>query len=263
MNIEGYFIDTNVLFDAICPKRRFHSNFQKFRSVLNKQLSVLNVTNIEAMEISTKSSQLFVKIFRNFMKDKDWDNLGTKKKEELLDELEDKIINDKELREEENKTDFIIDAFNDIKNDLLSFQKESEMFDLCNNFLNLYTRFQQERVNSNFNIFAPDSSNENYNLCKSELNSLNDKSNSFKKTEDKDFDMWSDLIVLLIVGNRDINNIITSFTEIIFYSNDDKFSKNTSKFREYLENIIDANSTITKVKNVILKLNMTKPYTLR
>ncbi|MGC8622200.1 MAG: hypothetical protein ACP5U0_09825 [Caldisphaera sp.] len=231
------FVDTNIVFDAIYQRKPFYDIFIKNlrEKFLLKELCVTFSTVVEAQNLATKSAEFLSKMMHESVMACDWDNLNANEKDQIIKGLKENLEKNEEVKES-NITNFITDALNLIAQPIQNLNKKEIILTLCPHLTYFYTRNLQEKISEHFCIPPVDGSHINYNGLLSTLKTLNNECLAFKLNENQDFDILSDLILLVNVGARYINNLTQDFDAIKFYSRDRNFIKNFNGFKAYVNN---------------------------
>lgn len=256
----GPFLDTNILFDAIYPTRALYTNYHKFfdSRFKSKELCIVTPVDVEACKIATESVELLARIVRNEIVNKQWDGLNAKQRDAILNGIKGTINSDSEVKKL-NRTFNVTDAFNRIRTRLLVLM-ENEIYELCHHLTYLYLRDLQEQISILFTITPPDGIHVDYNNCKKEITQLNQNSGAFSPKNDQDFDICSDMTLVLIVGVRFFNNYTTNFNYIEFYCRDDGSLTNFSKLKAHVTAKASKNNNEIKIEDAFNRLNFQKPY---
>ena len=258
--VEGEFLDTNIVFDAIYTTRPLYQNFHKtFSSVfLLKKLCITISIDTEVQIIATDSVNFLVKELYNTIRPTDWDNLATQKKDELIKAMSKNLEADSEVKRKKRGL-FVQDALKAITAQLQSLTKSEIITVLCPNLHYLYTRELQRQIFEHFSIPPVDGSHPDHKNLSDVIKDSNQKCKAFTTKENQDFYILTDLVLLVAIGARWINNMTQDFDSISFYSRDGDFRGNFDKFKEYF-NKIDKNTNESSIEEAIGSIVVRKPY---
>lgn len=254
------FIDTNIVFDAIYSARPLHSNFYSNLSneFLLRQLNITDSTRIETHDIATRSAGYLSLELYNLIRPLDWDNLKTDEKEAALK----KSYKDLEANEEiknNGLTIFVVEALKAITPNILNLSKNEIILTLCPHLSYYYIRTLQLNIAEHFNQPPVDNGNKEHNILMTKLKDVNDSCKAFKLNENQDFDILSDLVLLIKVGARYANTKTKKFDFIIFYSRDKNFKDNFNELKTCLDSKNKDDKEI-QISDALTKIDMIKPY---
>ena len=258
---KAYFLDTNIVFDAIYPNRPRHPDFKNFYA--NFPQFSIGITNPVASEFNTiaaRSAELLAKYLHNLIMDNDWDKLDISKRGALLKNTRDELVNYVITNKEENKKEFVLDAFEAITSQLINSNKK-EILDLLPYLPEDYLRQQQKEVKNRFIITPTDTSCSSYNKWKNAIKSLNNEVEAFKEKENQDYEIFCDIILLKRCGARYPDMSTASFERITFYSNDTKFIKNAEKLKEYINKKDNKSFEEEAIRTALDKIEIKNLYT--
>ena len=258
--VDGDFVDTNIVFDAIYPTRPLYSNFRKIfgNLFLLKKLCVTLSTDTEAQIIATKSAEFLSAEIYNVIRPIDWDSLNVNIKEEKIKEIKNNLKSNEDIKKKDLMI-FVESALKTITPNLLSFNKKDIIEELCPHLHYYYTRDLQREISEHFSIPPADGNHPKYNILIETIKKSNELCNAFKHNENQDFDILSDLILLVEVGARYIINITQDFNKINFYSRDNDFKKNFDQFKAYFSNK-NKNENEMLIVDALNKITVSKPY---
>jgi len=258
---KAYFLDTNIVFDAIYPNRPRHPDFKNFYA--NFPQFSIGITNPVASEFNTiaaRSAELLAKYLHNLIMDNDWDKLDISKREALLKNTRDGLVNYLITNKEENKKEFVLDAFKAIIQQLINTNKK-EMLELLPYLPDDYLRQQQQKVNERFVITPTNTDCLYYNKWKDTIKSLNNEIEAFKDKENQDYEIFCDIILLKHCGAKYPNKSTAYFEHITFYSNDTKFIKNAEELKEYINKKDNKSSEEEHLRTALDKIEIKSIYT--
>ena len=258
--MAGKFIDTNIIFDALYAARPLYSNFHRIfgTEFLLHQLNVTISTSTEAHGIATRSAGILSLELYNSIRPLDWDNLKADEKEATLKELRKNLEANEDIKNKK-LTVFVVDALKVITPNLLNLSKNEIILTLCPHLHYHYTRALQLNIAEHFNQPPADGSHDKYNSLITTLKDANDDCKAFKLNENQDFNILSDLVLLIKVGARYANNITKKFDVIRFYSRDRSFKDNFDKFKVCMD-IKSKNDEKMQILDALIKIEMNKPY---
>lgn len=258
---DGRFIDTNIVFDAIYTTRPLYSNFRKTfgNSFLLKKLCITLSTDTEVHIIATKSIELLSTEIYNVIRPLDWDSLDADAKDKVIKEIQNNLEANKEVKKKDLMI-FVVGALKTMTSYLQSFNKTEIIMTLCPNLLYYYTRELQKEISEHFGIPPADGSHANYNSLKSTIKKSNESCIAFELTENQDFDILSDLILLVELGARYVDNVTQDFDIIDFYSRDGDFKKNFDEFKVYFSNKNEKDKDEMLIADALGKIVISKPY---
>ena len=258
---EGEFLDTNIMFDAIYSTRPLNNKFlQTFSTTyLLKKLAITVSVDTEAQIIATESVNFLVKAIYNTIRPIDWDNLTSTKKDEIIKEIGKNLETDEEVRTA-NRVTFVQDALKAITSQLQNLTKNEIVSTLCPHFHYFYTREMQRQIFEHFIIPPVDGSHPSHKNLLDMIKAANRSCNAFIMKENQDFDILSDLALLIAVGARYSNNLTQNFDTINFYSRDKKFEDNFTELKSHFNGNSHKNSEETIVDAALKNINMDKPY---
>jgi hypothetical protein len=260
--VQGHFLDTNLVFDAIVPARPRFQDFQKFYAKFPfLSIKITFSVNKEVHKIAAKSAELLMKYLHNLIMPSDWEKLDINGREALLDNIKSILAKDKLLNEVENKTVFVLDAFKSISQQLVNIKEKEKVIDLLVELPDDYLRRIQQMIALRFIITPVNTDHSSYDDLKTAIKQLNDNNNIFKERDSEDYKIFSDIILLCHCGARFANWSTTSFIEINFYSNDGSFINNIKKFEEYTKNKDNKTQKELEVETALRKIKPNNPYT--
>ncbi len=161
---------------------------------------------------------------------------------------------------EMNRTLFVIEALKLLTPQLQTSNKNEIINLICPQLPYIYLRNLQIKINSNFIIPPVDNTYKNYTAILETIKQINKSSNIFKKKQDHDFDIFSDMIMLIIAGARFLDGHMITFDSIRFLCNDGKFRKNITDFSGYLNNSTTKKTHEKTIENTITQIDTPKPY---
>jgi len=256
---KAYFLDTNIVFDAIYPNRPRHLDFNKFYANFHPfSIGITNPVAIEFNTIAARSAELLAEYLHNLIMDNDWDKLDISKREALLKNTRDELVNYVITNKEENKKEFVLDAFKAIIQQLINTNKK-EMLDLLPYLPDDYLRQQQEKINERFVITPTNTDCLSYNKWKNAIKSLNNEIEAFKEKENQDYEIFCDIILLKHCGAKYPNKSTADFERITFYSNDTNFIKNAEKLKEYINKKDNKSFEEEDIRTTLDKIEIKKP----
>lgn len=255
------FIDTNIVFDALYSSRPLYSNFhgKLGTEFLLHQLNVTISTSTEAHVKATQSTGLLSLELYNSIRPLDWDNLKTDEKEAALKELRKNLEANEDIKNKK-LTVFVVDALKVINTNLLNLSKKEIINVLCPHLHYYYTRTLQLNIAEHFNQPPADGSHNKYSNLVTALKDANNNCKAFRLDENQDFDILSDLVLLIKVGARLANNTTKDFNFITFYSRDKGFRDNFDEFKVYLDDSKSKNDEELQISDALTKIEMSKPY---
>ena len=260
--VQGHFLDTNLVFDAIVPARPRFQDFQKFYAKFPFfSIRITSPVNKEVHKIAAKSAELLMKYLHNLIMLSDWEKLDINGKEALLDNIKSILAKDKWLNEVENKTVFVLDAFKSISQQLVNIKEKEKVIELLVELPDDYLRKIQQMIASRFVITPVNTDHSYYEDLKTVIKQLDDSSNIFKERDSEDYKIFSDIILLCYCGARFANWNTASFIGINLYSNDGPFINNIKKFVEYTKNKDDKTQEESEIETALEKIKPSNPYT--
>jgi hypothetical protein len=258
--VTGHFLDTNIVFDAIYENRPFYQTFQKFYSkFLPFNIGVTLPVMQEVHKIAARSAMLLVEHLHNEINTNNWDNLTIKDKERLLNSIRDNLAGDQRIDAVENKKIFVLDAFKAISQQLISSSKD-EIINLLPDLPDDYTKLLQQMIVSRFVITPVDSDHPLFNDFQTLIKLLNEGSNAFKDGENGDYEIFSNITLLILCGAKYSNWNTTSFTDINFYCNDRRFIINIKEINDYIKSKARKSVDEEKIEIALSKIKSAKPY---
>ena len=260
MFMTDKFVDTNIVFDSIYSARPLHSNFYSSLSTefFLRQLNITESTRIETHRIAMCSAGYLSLELYNSIRPLDWDNLKADEKESVLKKINKNLGVDEGIRNK-GLTIFVIEALKVITPNLLNLSKSEIILTLCPHLSYHYTRALQLDIAEHFDQPPVDRGHDKYNSLITTLKDANDNCKAFKLNENQDFDILSDLVLLIRVGARYSNTKTKEFGLIKFYSRDKKFKDNFNEFKVYLDNKVKNEEEI-QILDALGKIEMNKPY---
>lgn len=258
--MKDKFIDTNIVFDALYSARPLHSNFYSnfVTEFLLHKLNITESTRIEAHIIATRSARCLSLELYNSIRPLDWDNLKADEKEAVLKKLYKNLEVNEDIKNK-GLTAFVLNALKVITPNVLNLSKNEIISTLCPHLVYHYTRTLQLNIAEHFNQPPVDRSHEKYNILVTAIKNVNDNCKAFKLKENQDFDILSDLVLLIKVGARYVNTKTEEFDFIAFYSSDKKFKVNFNEFKVCL-NSKSKNDEEAQILDALTKIEMIKPY---
>ena len=257
----GEFLDTNILFDAVYTVRPLYQKFhKKFDPIyLLKQLSITVSVDTEVQKIATESINFLINGLYNTIKPLGWDDLSASEKDNVLKILNKEIEANQEIKDA-NRTLFVQDALKLIAPQLQNLSKEDIIEQLCPNLHYTYTRDLQGKIFEHFSIPPVDGAHPSHKDFLDVIKRANKNCKAFEMKENQDFDILTDLILLISVGAKYANNLTQDFDNINFYSRDTRFEKNFNEFKKHFDSNTNRNSNENFIKDAIDNINVDKPY---
>ncbi len=258
---KGEFLDTNVLFDAVYTARPLYQKFHtRFGSIyLLKQLSITVSVGTEAQRIATESINFLVNRLYNMIKPLEWDELSASEKSNAIKTLNKEIDADQEIKDA-NRTIFVQDVLKLIALQLQNLTKKEIIEQLCPNLHYTYTRDLQGKIFEHFNMPPVDRSHPNHKNFLDVIKRANKTCKAFEMKDNQDFDILTDITLLISVGAKYDNNFTQDFNSINFYSRDTRFENNFKEFKKHFDSNTNRNSNEDSIKEAIDNINMNKPY---
>ncbi|QRF74907.1 hypothetical protein Thermo_00400 [Thermoplasmatales archaeon] len=228
---EGKFIDTNIAFDAVYLNRKRHKRTLDFLSDFkSRQVKLSQQVVVEIEEILAESFALLSAKVRDYIKHlektkRGWDKLDSGERAKALVDIEKMLSNDKEIIKK-NRGTFILTAFNNISNALMTMSFEEIQEDL----LHLASDNGQNVMIRIISLFPTVE-------YKREIDDATDLRKAIEKGtitrffnengHGKDKEILSELIMILAFGSKD-----EFYSEIEFFTCDTDFVEIYGNYRE-------------------------------
>lgn len=258
---KSRFIDTNIVFDALYSTRPLYQNFHKelgqesrFK-MLYVTISVVREVHI----IATESGQILSRILHNEINSVDWDGLSPQGREDVLKMIQKKLDDDTEVKVKKRRL-FVLDAIRLLTPQLITSNKDEIVKHICPHLHYLYLRDIQDKIASRFSIPPVNGGHADFDNLITAIKDTNQKSNAFNLGDSQDFDIASDLIMLVSVGARYANALYEDFYLISFYTRDNGFISNFNAFSTHVSGKIKKTKYEDKIVESVNKINFVKPY---
>ncbi len=254
------FFDTNIVLDSLYPKREFFSKFQKqfHDEFLLKRLCITSTVDIEIFKVSHREMEFLIQEIYNSIRPIDWDSLDADGRDEVIKKMKENLK--KSIKSTDNLP-FVLGALDLETKLILTLTKEEIIENICPNFPYLFNRNLKINVSNHFLITPIDGDNmDKSEKLKSTIKDINTQYNLFKPKQSKDFNILSELIMLLEYGARFSNNETLSLDLINFYSRDEPFIKNINNFTNKVKEKSNKNNNELLIEEALAKIIAKNPY---
>ncbi len=242
------------MFDAIYPTRPFHNNFEKFsKNFRYKELSIEDIVKIETNIEATKSVNSIIPKVRNSIYSIDFDSLNLKKKDELIDQIEDDLKKDTKI--DKRYIEFVLNAFKFIK-DILRTETKNMILAFCNQFLYDYLHNQNYLITTKFEVIFSNKPSPTYSSYIQDIDNINNSIKLFTKNDSHDFHILRNLLAIIEFGYANINN----FSSIKFYTRDGPYEKKFQTFKSHVNTKRIKDPFEIKLDQQLTKVDYSRPY---